>query len=412
MAINTTSTSLGTNTVKQTYLQKVIDLTFAPKLMFVNDIVANGKVAENGRDARPGDPVTWTRYDRIAPSTATLSETASGTPETMTAAQVTVNLLEKGNHVATTEKLDRLSFEDIETLARDLIAENAARSTDQYAMEVAETQTGAAYVTYGQDGQRANKSTITAADTLDTSTVLRLHDKLASANVPPVVLNGSEGYILHLHSQVIHDLKNETAGTTFREVSLYAAPEERLTGEVGMYEGFRIIQNNSVKVDYKAGEEKQAATTVDGAHTAGATVVALTDATGIVAGNVVVITDGSGDEYAYTVESVATNDVTIGKAVRKNGFFIPRPDGSGLVTALSGGEAAEESSAVYSCYAMGRDAFAYAKAVTPEIRISDDNADAFGRVKRYAWYALHGIGEYAPESLHKLYISSSLNPNG
>jgi N4-gp56 family major capsid protein len=403
MATSTTSTT-GAGILD--VANKMVGMQFGPRTVFANQIIANGRQHENGADAAPGDPVKFYNYNRLQPNTATLSETASGTAETIGLVAKSVNLLEKGNFVTTTEKLRSLSFDGLKSVT-NMVAENAALSTDQYAMEVAETQTAAAYNTYV--GQTA-KSLITASNVLTGDVVRQTHEKLESANVPKIRTEGGEFYLWFVHPTPFYDLKKETGDAAFRVAKLYAEPSELLRGEYGSFEGFRFITTTAVKTDYVGGEEKQAATTVSGAEAVGATVIAVASGTGIVAGNVININDGT-DNWAYTVVSVATNDITIGKAIRKNGFTYFAEDGSGLVTALAGGEAVEESSVVYSNYALGSDAFGYAYATTPEVRLSPDPADAYGRLERVAWYALHGIGEIRPESLHKVYCSSAINPN-
>lgn len=402
----TTDTSVLSNNVVAV-LDKAVELKFASKLEFAKAIIDNGKQHESGRDANPGDPVKFTLYDRLPVSTSTLSESSGGTAASVSNTQKSVTLLEKGNFVTTTEKLERLSFHDIKTTVSELVADNAARSTDQYAMEVAESQTGAAYNTYV--GQTA-KSLITASNVLSSAVIRQTYAKLDGADVPKIKTEGGEYYLWFLHPNVAYDLKTESSGNTFREAKLYARPEELIKGEIGAYEGFRFISTTAVKTDYIGGEEKQAATTVDGAHSAGATTLAVVAATGIVAGNVINVVVG-GVNWALQVTGVSSNDLTINKAVRKDGFFYPANDGDGLPVALSGGESVEESSAVYSNYAMGANAFGYGYAVKPESRVSNDPSDPYGRLSRVAWYALHGIAELYPEALHKVYCSSAINPN-
>lgn len=401
-----TSTTTTTSAPILDVANKMVQMQFGPKSVFANELIRTGRSHANGRDAVAGDPVKFFNYSRLNPSTATLGEAASGTASTVEMTAASVALLEKGNFVTTTEKLRSLSFEGLSQVA-SLVAANAAESTDQYAMEVAETQTGSDYVTFV--GQSA-KSAITGSNVLTADIVRQTFNKLERNNVPRVNMNGEEMYLWVIHPDAFYDLKKETGDAAFRKSYLEGNPEGIIRGEYGAFEGFRFIVSTGVKTDYIGGEEKQAATTVAGAEAVGATVIGMTSGTGMDAGNVININDGT-DDYAYTVVSRSTNDVTIGKCIRKNGFAFYAADGSGLVTALSGGEAAEESSVVYSNYALGADAFGYAYAVQPEIRTSADPTDAYGRLERVAWYALHGIGEIRPESLHKVYASSSINPN-
>ena len=404
MAVTTTSTtSAGILDVAN----RMIEMEFGARSIFANEVIRNGRQHQNGVDAAPGDPVKFYVSGRLNPATSTLTETSSGTAETARLTAKSVNLLEKGNFVTTTEKLRSLDFDGLSWVAQT-VAENAAESTDVYAMEIAEAQTGANYVTYvGQ----TSKGAMTAANKLTAAVVRQTYEKLESANVPRVETDAGSFYLWFIHPKALYDLKEETGDDAWRRAYLSTAQAENLIrGEYGAFEGFRFIVTTAVKTDYVGGEELQTATDVDGAKAAGSTTLDVTDATGITAGNVINVNDGT-DDWALEVSSVSTNELTINKAVRKNGFSYYAADGSGTPVAFADADPVEESAVVYSNYALGADAFGYAYATQPQIRTSSDPADAYGRLERVAWYALHGIGEIRPESLHKVYCSSSINPN-
>ena len=405
MADNTTSTlSNNVNAV----LNKAVQIGYGPRLQFAKSAIAAGIEHENGRDADAGSPIKFTIYDRLNPATATLSETASGTSASIANTQKSLALLEKGNFVTTTEKLRMLSFDNLDLTTAQLVGTNAAESTDQYAMEIAEGQTGATYNTY--IGQTA-KSLITASNKLTSAVVRQTFTKLQEANVPATRTENGEAYLWFIHPNVLYDLRAETGNGAWSEFSLYGGINDRIRGEIGMYEGFRFISTSAVKADFVGGEEKQAATDVDGATAAGATTLNVTSGTGIIAGNVINVNDGT-DDWALLVSAVSTNALTIDKAVRKNGFTYYAASGSGCPVAFADTDVVEESSVVYTNYAMGDQAFGYGYAVKPEIRVSDDPTDAYGRLARVAWYANHVLGELRSESLHKVYSGSSIAVNG
>ena len=88
---------------------------------------------------------------------------------------------------------------------------------------------------------------------------------------------------------------------------------------------------NSLRVEAcntAAGYSESAKTTVAGAETAGETTITLTSGTGFSVGDIVYFQEADGQRYRVT--NVATNDITI---VR-----YPNATGTGLVSALSGGE--------------------------------------------------------------------------
>jgi hypothetical protein len=75
--------------------------------------------------------------------------------------------------------------------------------------------------------------------------------------------------------------------------------------------------------------EQTVTSTVDGAHTAGATTLAVTDGTEFSVGDIIYLQETTGQQYEVT--AIAVNDLTIRQ--------LDNPNGGGLKTAMSGGEA-------------------------------------------------------------------------
>ena len=386
-------------------MNKRAEFAFSPKMIFAQ--VAESKVHENGADADPGSPVKFTIYDLMNPTTDTLSETSDPDAVAITDTIKSVTLLEKGNVTVSTEKLANLDTvgKVRESTVPTLVGQNMGESTDLYARSIFDTQVGTAYVTYV--GQTA-KSSIASTNIMTAAVVRQARTKLEKENVPVDPRFGS--YIAIMHPEVLYDLRKETGDAAWISVAKYADPQAALKGEIGMFDNFRFISTTNVKHEPDAGAAAQAATTASTGNSAGSTTLDVTDASGIVAGDEISITHAaSGDTYTYEVQSVSTNELTIGVAYNKNGT-VYRTKTAGLVEAAVAGDVVKEGVNVYTSYFIGHQALAYAYARRPNMVVSGP-FDKLQRLLNVGWYALHAYGELRPESLHKVFSASSIANN-
>ena len=121
--------------------------------------------------------------------------------------------------------------------------------------------------------------------------------------------------------------------------------------------------------------EETATATVDGAHTAGATTLAVTDGTDFAVGDIIYLQETDGQQYEVT--AIATDDLTIRQ--------LDNPNGGGLKTAMSGGEAIRRRWKFYDLFdaAPGTSTWAASK------NLSNDEVhvvvyDATGALRGYA----------------------------
>lgn len=384
-------------------INKKVEFAFQPKRIFAQ--VAESKVHENGIDAQPGSPVYFTIYDTMNPATDELSETADPTAVSVSSSQKSVTLKEHGNLTTTTEKLERLSSLGgvRESTIPTLIGGNMGESVDILARKAMDAQTGTDYVTYV--GQTA-KTSITGSNVLTASGVRNTRLKLERENVPVDPRFGA--YLFVAHPDVLLDLRTETGDAAWVSIAKYADPAAALKGEIGMFDGFRFLSTTNVLYEPNGGAASQAATTVDGAHSAGDTTVDVASATGIVAGDSVSITVGS-DVYSYSVTSVSSNTLTLGRCFNLNGNPY-RASAAGLVVAAAGGEAVKEGVDVYTSYAMGYQAMAYGYAQNP-VMTREKQAGGLGRFLDIGWYGLFGYGALRDNALHKVFSGSSVGNN-
>lgn len=380
-------------------------LGFAPSNIFAQ--VANSKSWDQQGDPQHGATVEFTIFNQLNPNTDTLNETTDPDGKNLRKTVKSVTIVEKGDVVTTSKKLRMTSIHNLDTATLEIVGQQAGESTDLYARSVMDAQVGSAYVTYV--GQTA-KASITASNKMSTTELLKGFNKLQRKNVPADPRFGQ--YIAVMHPDVAHDLRAETATGGFIDVSKYSPDMagKLLRNEIGSYGGFRIVTNTNAKQEYGAGANATS-TTADGAHSAGATTLSV--ATGLGAsfsvGDIVVVDDGT-DEYAFEISAIATDDLTIGECINKNGT-VYRTDTAGLVTALSGGETVKKAVTVYTTYLVGFQAFGYGYAEQPNLKITGP-FDKLGRLLNVGWYALHGFGELRPEACHKIFSASSVGFNG
>jgi N4-gp56 family major capsid protein len=399
---NEITTSNLSNNVRQVY-NKAFELKFKPKTVFKQFVET--KEHQNGVDAQPGTPVVFTRYNLNTASSTPLNEVSANTGRLMSNSTTSVAVEEYGDHMKHSEKIRTINLDaNFMKTTTDLLSTLASETTDLLIRKsldaITDSQLNASVA--ASEGATTT-SNIMTADIFSTA-----HTTLTRNDAP--YKTGLNNYVALVHADVAHDIKKGSASGEFQDVMRYASPGQILNNEIGQFRGFRVVISNLGRVAY-TGAAKQAATTVSGAHSAGATVVNLTSATGITAGDYLSI-DVASVRYTYYVESVSTNAVTIGKLVNIDGVLQRGVEGltdqKGLATALAGGETAAEYNRVYTSYFLGANAVAHAQAIAPELRFNMDGSDPYGRLAFAAWYAMEGYGTYAAESSYRIKSGSSI----
>jgi N4-gp56 family major capsid protein len=249
----TVSSGAPLEDVVQTAYSRATELAFQPNLYFAQ--FAQGKKWDVRRgDPMPGDTVTFTIYDNLSPVTTELSDEYSDvTRVPMGETQKSIALKEYGNVVTLTNKLRVTAFDNIDLAAARVVGHNMATSMDLIARATYDAQVGGDYVTYAGGG--ASPGEIGADDVITAELVRKIYNKLERANVPKL---GGGFYVAVLHPDVIFDLRNEGYGTaanagTWRAPREYAAPETIFNGEVGEFEGFRIVSTSNARIQSGAG---------------------------------------------------------------------------------------------------------------------------------------------------------------
>jgi N4-gp56 family major capsid protein len=249
----TVSSGAPLEDVVQTAYSRATELAFQPNLYFAQ--FAQGKKWDVRRgDPMPGDTVTFTIYDNLSPATTELSDEYSDvTRVPMAETQKSIALKEYGNVVTLTNKLRVASFDNIDLAAAKVVGHNMATSIDLIARAAYDAQVGGDYVTYVGGG--STPSSVGSDDIITAELVRKIYNKLERANVPK--LDGGF-YVAVMHPDVIFDLRNEGYGTaantgTWRAPREYTSPEKIFNGEVGEFEGFRIVSTSNARIQAGAG---------------------------------------------------------------------------------------------------------------------------------------------------------------
>lgn len=153
---------------------------------------------------------------------------------------VTLTPVEEGTVVTLARLADLESGLKAGLAAAQLVGRNAGATADKRAIEALEA--ASTNVIY-PNGQTATAN-LTANDILDGTFASRLYNKLARANVPGI--NGN--YIGIAHDDCLHDLREDTSGGGWIEISKYADPSSALRNEVGMFKGIRWLRSGNTTV--------------------------------------------------------------------------------------------------------------------------------------------------------------------
>lgn len=243
----TVSSGAPLEDVVRTAYSRATELAFGPNLYFAQFAQQKKWDVRRG-DPMPGDQVVFTIYGNLAAATGELSDEYSDvTRVPMSETQKTVALKEYGNVVTLTSKLRVTSLDNVDLSAARVVGANMGDSIDLVARAAFDAQTGADYVTVS--GGKA-KGALEATDTITAADFRTMYNKLDRADVPR--LDGGF-YVAVLHPDVAHDLRAETGAGSWRAPREYAEPGAVFNGEIGEFEGFRVVTTTNASVEADAG---------------------------------------------------------------------------------------------------------------------------------------------------------------
>lgn len=172
----------------------------------------------------------------LAVAASPLTEDVDVSAVPMSDTFVDVSMLEYGNAVVTTARLQATSALEVNAAAANVIGFNAGVSIDTVSRNVFQAGTNVRYAA-GSGTAATARTGVVAANTLRAVDFRRAYAELQKANVP--TFDGA--YMALLHPDVAFDIKNETGEAGWRAPHVYSDPQNIRTGEIGMFEGFRAV---------------------------------------------------------------------------------------------------------------------------------------------------------------------------
>jgi len=228
-------------TVGSQFVTKAYDLAVYPELrpQLIFDQFATVRAT---RLTHRGGSVRFSFVDDITDQTTPLLENIDVDSVSMSSKALSVSMDEYGTAVTTTNLLRGTSMIPIDPLVAERVGYNAGKSMDR----IAKTALDVASVTY-DDATTTSITEIGSSSTYLNSYLLQEGvSLLEEANVRPFM---SEAYVLVVSPKQAQHLKAENTNQGWRYVTSRnegAAMNSIYRGEIGMYEGVRIVVNNNL----------------------------------------------------------------------------------------------------------------------------------------------------------------------
>lgn len=200
-----------------------------------------------------GKTAYMVRYKRMNVPVAALTEGTTPTESSFELEEVTVTLDQWGDFLEITDVAELTTKHPVMAQAQALLADNAARVMDR---EITNVVLAGTNVIYG-DGTATGRSGVTAAMTISDGLLKDARADLTIDGAPPFggpagdskqVSNGfprGSGYILVCGPEVVNDISSpSTSYGTFVSYAVLQDGSKLLTGEIGKWLNFRILESN------------------------------------------------------------------------------------------------------------------------------------------------------------------------
>ena len=247
MARNTTTT--GTDLIKDVFSDSSFEAFFQRAVFLPSATVKMITGLEKG------NTIDFPIDDQLPDKTSALTEDSDDASQTMTESIVAVTLVEYGGNTDFTKKLDLTAFGDQLQRGARKIGIQASNSLDTVARTNGfDAQVGVTY-NYFDDGSAAggaNAAAVAVASRLTAADVARARAELEANNVPAF----ADGYyrcIIHPH--VFADLQSETGEAGWKAKEVYTDTETNppISGEYGLFDGFRFIKSSRALITGASG---------------------------------------------------------------------------------------------------------------------------------------------------------------
>ena len=228
-------------TVGSQFVTKAYDLAVYPALrpQLVFDQFATVKAS---RLTHRGGSVRFSFVEDIADQTTPLLENLDVDSVSMSSKALTVSMTEYGTAVTTTNLLRGTSMIPIDPLVAERVGYNAGKSIDR----LAKVSLDAANVTYDDSSTTSIVQIGNSTSYLGSALLQEGVSRLEESNVRPF---NSDAYVIVVSPKQAQHLKSEDTNQGWRYITARQEGTDGNSiyrGEIGMYEGVRIIVNNNL----------------------------------------------------------------------------------------------------------------------------------------------------------------------
>lgn len=207
--------------------------------------------------ASPGENIKFTIYDDLATQGGSLSEHVNLSAQAMSATQETITVTEYGNAVNVSEKLLRLSYDDLMAETATLLGRDYAVARDVALRDA--LSTGLTHNIFYDTVAFGGANFASVAEKFDTEIVREGVKKLQIENAPK--FNG-DFYVCFLHPHQATELRRDT---DWQSANNYANTRNLFSGELGRWEDVVFISTTHAKNGAYAGVGLDANLTGSGA---------------------------------------------------------------------------------------------------------------------------------------------------
>tara|TARA_R110000868_G_scaffold292444_1_gene552925 strand:- start:797 stop:1735 length:939 start_codon:yes stop_codon:yes gene_type:complete len=186
-----------------------------------------------------GKNCVFTKYDQLGVDTTPLNEREDVGSEKLADSEIVMTAKEYGKVVTTTSLANLQSGGKCDAAAGALIGMNMGRTQNKLGLNALEASTNVLFA-----GVAANRAAIAATDIMNGTVLNKAYNKMARKEVLGLPQAGGK-FVALMHEDCINDIRESS---DWQSVMKYARPEDILNGEVGMYKGFRIVQDNTTTI--------------------------------------------------------------------------------------------------------------------------------------------------------------------
>jgi N4-gp56 family major capsid protein len=332
------------------------DLSPEMKTYYDKDLLRNAKpklVHNKFGQKRPipkgkGKTIEFRKFDPLPKATTPLTEGVTPSGRKMKVTSMTATVSQYGDYIEHSDMLEMTTIDNTLVEGNRLLGQQSGETLDTLTREVinagsnvqyADGRVAARYLLVGGDATAANNHYFACE-------VIRQ----AALNLRNNKANGLEGgdFVAICHPDTIYCLKKDTE---WQEATKYQNSEKLYSGEVGRYDGVRIVESTEAKIfhakDLSAGARNLTVASLSTKTFTIDEVLTAADATALAGRKIIV------KGYQYTVASAAAG--AAGAATITVSETVQGTPGDGEV--IYPGEAGAKGRDVYSTLVLGADAY-------------------------------------------------------